>query len=86
MEFGANEQALRESGRYPWDESGTRSSSFLSWLAGPRERTRDVSRETAERMREARETAGHYIHRYPFSTVALAAVVGFAAGVLVARR
>lgn len=85
MEFGANEQATRESGRYPWDDDARRGR-LLDWLSGARQRAQDMGTHTTRRARAARDATGEYIHHYPFSTVALALAVGFVAGVLVSRR
>jgi len=85
MEFGAKEQASRESGRYPWDDDAQRTR-LLDWLSDARQRASEMSAHTTERARQMRDATGEYIHHYPFSTVALALAVGFVAGVLVARR
>ncbi|HEY9396873.1 MAG TPA: hypothetical protein VIQ28_04535 [Burkholderiales bacterium] len=87
MEFNANEQAIRENGRYEPDQVAPHAAGLLKWLYGLRERAHDVgSIATRRRVDDARDAAGTYIHRYPFGTVTLAFAVGFVAGVLIARR
>ena len=86
MEFGVNEQAIRGSGRYEPDQTAPHVAGLLHWLYGLRERTRDVGDITQRRAGDARDATGTYIHRYPFGAVTLAFAVGFAAGVLIARR
>ena len=86
MEFDANEQALRESGDFKLERAAPYATGLLSWLYGMRDRARDTGDATQRRAVEARDTAGAYINRHPFSTVALALVIGFAAGALIARR
>lgn len=86
MEFNADEQATRESGRYAEDSAASHAAGLLNWLYGLRERARDAGDTSQRGAVEARDAVGNYIHRYPFGTVALAFAAGVAAGVLIARR
>ena len=85
MEFGANEQDARESGRYP-GEDGTRSGELPGWLAALRGRTRTATGAAQRRLSETRQHAAAGIRDHPYAAITVALAAGLVIGILIARR